>query len=383
MKLTACYKLLHLMTVFVLISGCIRQFEPEFTEYEDILVVEGSITNEHQAHTISLSRSYPLDKKNPLPEIGAIVSIMDANGNTWKLTEFTGGLYKTDTTEFEASIGEKFKLKIATRNGEEFESEFAEILSVPEIDTLSWEYQERVSIEDGSITQGVELYLNTFNPEGNTRFYRWELLETWEFRVPFVAENMLPNRTTCWKDAISEEINIASTEFLAEDRLTKHPISFVTGVTNRLAIAYSLQVKQHALVKESYNFLDQLKKINYRQGSLYDAPPAQIPGNIRNITHPEKPVLGYFFASGVTTRRLLIYRDELPDDFYISGGFPACTILEVPEGDVGSYYKQGYVLVSKYFNSQMQKWYAVLTNSISCVDCTVNGSNKKPDYWPE
>lgn len=383
MKSTSSYNILYLLTGFVLFSGCIRQFEPEFTEYEDILVVEGSITNEHQAHTISLSRSYPLDTKNPLPEIGAIVSIMDTNGNTWKLTEFTGGLYKTDTTEFEASIGEKYKLKITTRNGEEFESEFAEILSVSEIDTLSWEYQERVSIEDGSITQGVELYLNTFNPEGNTRFYRWELLETWEFRVPFVAENMLPNRTTCWKDEISEEINIASTEFFAEDRLTRHPISFVTGVTNRLAIAYSLQVKQHALVKEAYNFLDQLKKINFRQGSLYDAPPAQIPGNIRNITHPEKPVLGYFFASGVKTRRLFIYRDELPEDFYISGGFPTCTILEVPEGDVGSYYKQGYVLVSKYFNTQMQKWYAVLTNSVSCVDCTVNGSNKKPDYWPE
>ena len=52
------------------------------------------------------------------------------------LAEYTGGHYKTDPTEFEASIGEKFKLKITTRNGEEFESDFAEILPVPEIDSV-------------------------------------------------------------------------------------------------------------------------------------------------------------------------------------------------------------------------------------------------------
>jgi hypothetical protein len=377
------YGKLFLLTLSILMPACVRQFEPEFREYENILVVDGILTNERIVHTISLSRSYPLDKGNSLPEIGARVSVVNEFGNEWRLTEFSGGLYKTDTNDLVVSIGEKYRLHIITTNGEEFESDFEEILPAPEIDSVTWNYLERVSIDDGSVTQGVEFYVDTHDPLGKTRYYRWESFETWEFRVPFVAENALPNRTTCWKEDNPLEINIASSEFLVEDRLTKHPFYFLTGVSNRLAILYSLQVKQYALSKETYNYLDQLKKINYQQGSLYDTPPAQIPGNIRNLTHPEKPVLGYFIASGVSTYRVFIERNELPADFYISGGYPNCSILEVPEGDAGSYYKQGYVFVSRYYNTQMEGWYVVITNSISCVDCTVNGSNTKPAFWPE
>lgn len=374
---------LLLLTIYLLMQACVRQFEPEFTEYENILVVNGILTNEHMVHTISLSRSYPLDKRNSLPETGARVSLVNESGNEWKLTEFPDGQYKTDTNNMVVSTGDKYKLHIITKNGEEFESDVEEILPVPDIDSLTWKFKERVSIDDGSVTQGVEFFIDTHDPLGKTRYYQWELCETWEFRVPFVAENSLPNRTTCWKDDNPQEINIASSEFLVEDRLTKHPLYFLTGVSNRLAIHYSLQVKQHVLQKESYNYLDQLKKINYQQGSLYDTPPAQIQSNIRNLTHPDKPVLGYFLASGVSTRRIFIERDELPADFYISGGYPNCTILEVPEVDAGSYYAQGYVFVSLYYNTQMHGWYAVITNSVSCIDCTVNGSNTKPAYWPK
>jgi len=382
MKGIKSYIITYFLPLSFILLSCVRQFDPEFTEYEDILVVDGVITNELIPHAIMLSRSYPLDKKNPLPEIGAEVSLEDENGKTWKLIEFTGGIYRTDTNEFKAEIGERYRLHITTRNGEIFESDFADLLAVPEIDSVTWKYQERVSIYDGSVTQGVEFYVNTHNPQGTTRYYKWEFYETWEFRVPFVAENMLPNRTTCWKDENPDGIYIGSSEFLAEDGFTNHPLYFITGTTNRLAIAYSLQIKQYALLKESYNYWDQLKKLNYQQGSLYDSPPAQMPGNIRNLTHPEKPVLGYFQASGVTTRRIFILRNQLPLDFYITGGFSSCSILEVPEADAGSYYKQGYVYVSKYYNTQLQRWLTVITNSISCVDCTVSGSNTKPSFWP-
>jgi hypothetical protein len=377
------YQYLLVIAASLLTVACVRQFEPEFTEYEDILVVDGVITNEPMPHTIYLSRSYPLDKNNPLPETGAIVTLHDANGTAWYLKELTGGRYVTDTHEFQACIGEKYRLHILTAQGEAFESEFVEVLSVPEIDSVTWEYQERVSAEDGSVTQGVEFFIDTRDSLGKTRYYRWEFFETWEFRVPFVAENMLPNRTTCWKEENPEGIFIATTTFLSQDELSKQPVYFITGTTNRLAILYSLQVKQYALLKEAYNYLDQLNKLNYQQGSLYDAPPAQVPGNMKNLTHPGKPVLGYFQASGVSTRRIFIHRNELPEDFYITGGFSSCSVLDVPEGDAGSYYKQGYAFVSRYYNTMMGKWFIVVTNSISCVDCTVTGSNSKPEYWPE
>lgn len=370
------------LAMCLIMQACIREFTPTFSEYEDILVVDALITDESVPHAITLSRSYPLDKRNSLPEIGAEVIVVKEDGENWVLKENSGGIYRTDTSTFKAHIGEKYQLRIRTKNSEEFESDWVEILPVAPIDSLLWQYEERVSITDGSVTQGVGIYLYASDPLNQTRYYKWEFDETWEFRVPFIAEGGLPNRTTCWDEDKPKGIRIATTEFLAEDRLVRHPVYFITGSSNRLSIGYSLIVRQYALLKESFDYWDQLNRINYRQGSLYDAPPAQIPGNIRNLTNPGKPVLGYFQASGVATRQLFIFREELPPGFYVSGGFPNCTVIDIPATDVGSYYKLGYVLVSKYFNTQLQKEMAVLTNAVACVDCTVNGTNVKPSFWP-
>jgi hypothetical protein len=42
----------------------------------------------------------------------------------------------------------------------------------PPIDSISWKRDE----------EGVRVFVNTHNPEGNTRYYRWEFEETWEIR---------------------------------------------------------------------------------------------------------------------------------------------------------------------------------------------------------
>ncbi len=61
-------------------------------------------------------------------------------------------------------------------------------------------------------------------------------------------------------------------------------------------------------------------------GTLFDPTPTAIPGNIYCIDNPEEPVLGYFEASGVSTRRVFINRDLMPSDVFIPSDFECINV---------------------------------------------------------
>jgi hypothetical protein len=65
-----------LLSVILLISGCIKQFLPEITENQDILVVEGLITDQPGQNIIKISESMPLGiRYSPNPLSGCVVTI--------------------------------------------------------------------------------------------------------------------------------------------------------------------------------------------------------------------------------------------------------------------------------------------------------------------
>jgi hypothetical protein len=74
-------KLLRLalfFTLVLLINSCIEQFIPETTVNQNLLVVEGLITDQPGQNTIKVSTSMPLGvQSSPQPLTGCTVSISD------------------------------------------------------------------------------------------------------------------------------------------------------------------------------------------------------------------------------------------------------------------------------------------------------------------
>jgi hypothetical protein len=56
-------KYINVILVFLIISGCITQFIPETDENQELLVVEGLITDKPEVCKIKLSTSMRLGKK--------------------------------------------------------------------------------------------------------------------------------------------------------------------------------------------------------------------------------------------------------------------------------------------------------------------------------
>jgi hypothetical protein len=173
--------------------------------------------------------------------------------------------------------------------------------AVPPIDSL---FYEKVIIEATPTMvaqEGCQIYLNTNDPANQSKFYRWEYSETWEFRLPFDVLNNI-----CWISNNPNVINIKSTLGLTQDRISRYPLTFISNKTDRLNEKYSILVNQYSLNEDEYVYWEKRQKITENVGSLYDITPAALPGNIYCIENPNETVLGYFSVSAISSKRIFI-----------------------------------------------------------------------------
>jgi len=355
-----------------LLPGCITPFMPETEDARELVVVEGLITDQPGENMVKVSISQPLGEKNvSKPLTGCRVFIKDDKGAIIHLPETVPGIYHSEGS-FQGLAGRKYTLEVQADRT--YRSLPMEMKAVPPIDSV---FYEKVTLEEGSIPsynkEGCQILLNTHDPEGRCRFYRWDYAETWEFRLPFAY----PPNTRCWITNNSSVINIKSVSGLAENRIGSFPLKLITNESDRLKVRYSLLVNQYSLNEDEFVYWEKLQTISEETGSLYDVTPSSIPGNIYCVEDPAETVLGYFSVSAKTSKRVFIkdffrgivnpYADCVSDTIYgrdpIQGVNVSVWILE-----------QNWLATPAY---------TVLTNKQGCADCTVRGSLTRPDFWDQ
>ena len=366
----------------MILNGCITKFIPETNENQELLVLEGLITDQPGVNTIKISKSMPLGSiSNAEPITGCTVSISDDAQNTYSLSETEAGTYVTPI-QFRGSIGYKYTLHIKTnnsfKNSYSFESYPMEMNPVPVIDSLYYE-KKTLKSPDGfnAFAEGCQVYLDAHDPTGNCKFFRWDFTETWEFHLPF-SRAINPR---CWISDNSGSISIKNTKILAEDVINRYPLTFITAGSDRLKLRYSMMVNQYSLNEDEFTYWEKLKNITQDIGSLYDITPASIPSNIFCVENPAEKVLGYFSVSAKSSKRFFI-KDNfrgLPDlylncidDSIFSNSNPYIANLN-----------ETIWILDQNLPPGMPPFYTTITYSRGCADCTARGTNVEPDYMKD
>jgi len=384
-----------LISSLLLLNSCITQFIPQTNEDKELLVVEGLITDQPDTNTIKLSKSLPLGKRsvaNPLK--GCIVTISDDLGNTFSLMETAAGTYVTDPANFQGAIGRFYTLHInanIANNNHNYESYPTELKPVPPIDSV---YYEKVTLQENngiSTQEGCQIYLNTHDPINQTKFYRWEYSETWEFHLPY---NLVPNEQ-CWISSNSDVINIKNTSIFEEVRINRYPLIFISNQTDRLNIEYSVLVNQYSMNEDEYLYWEKLQNISEQVGGLYDLIPSSVPSNISCIDDPNEKVLGYFSVSARSSKRIFIkdrfsglidlYTNCIGDTIFNGDFIPDLNISSwiIEEGSI---HPTAWIigpggLLQQIFLSPIP--YVIITYDHVCADCTVRGTKIEPDFWKD
>jgi hypothetical protein len=360
------------------------------------LVVEGIINTGDGLTTIKLSRNVRLsDSVNTKPELNATVSIeSDATPEGTSLGQLTdngNGTYTIIASGI--SPANKYRLRIVTSTGKVYLSDFVPVKNSPPIDSLSFQV----------MSNGVQVYSATHDPANNTRYYRWDYSETWIVHSDYESiyeavttpTDTIINRPakdqiyTCYTSAASTSIVLNSSAKIAQDVIVHNPVVFVGSTSEKLKTEYSVTVTQYALTADAFNYWQLLKKNTELLGSIFDAQPSQIGGNIHSVDNPSELVIGYISAGASTQKILFIGNSSTPQVWTrtIPSPYNDCVIDSLyyvgpitHKNDVAALYAGGEIPILPIVDPhEIIVGFAV--SSDYCVDCRFRGTNVRPAFW--
>ncbi|MCR9228383.1 MAG: DUF4249 domain-containing protein [Flavobacteriaceae bacterium] len=423
------------------LGACLDELEIETLGEEEqtaALVVEAVLTDQVITQKVYLSRSSlrldletdtiynpyiplgsrPIDSVDM--EAGATVRVMGDNGVEYQFTEGDEGIYFSDEP-FALDSGVGYTLDITTRNGLEYESD---PLVVEGKSQLTNVYAERAISDTGE--EGIAIYVDSRPQEGNTQFYRYTYEETYKVVSPywvgvdFELTNYDPcalpfptydleivprevQNQVCYNTVSSTSIEQFSTSGSPEREISKHMVRFIGKDNFIISERYSILVQQQVQSSDAYSFYETLKNFSKSDNIFSQIQPGAIIANVNRKDGNQENVLGYVEAVGVSDQRLFFdFDDFFPDDELPVFPFN-CNILTAQESHQSycnpnpnpsrcalSLIERIDLGVVSYV-SQYDEDLAPLGECVGpyvfvpriCGDCTLLGSNVKPDFWIE
>lgn len=367
----------------VIFSNCIEPYQPPTSSNNpNYLVIDATANSNEGSASVNLLRTTTLTSlENPARETGAFVSIQNDKGESWKLNASENGLYSTTGINFTSE--NKYRLYIKTINNKEYQSDFTSVKITPEIDSVNW------------VIEGDELKINvnTHDLSGKSRYYKWNCVETYEYvskyASSYIIENgMVYSRPTekfidkCWKTNLLNQILIGNTNRLSEDRVNNFNLKVILSNDIRISKKYSLLVHQISITEQAYTYWLNVKKTTESLGGLFDPLPAQVIGNIYSISDPNEPVIGYFSAGSLATKRIFIDASKLPRGFFnYIGSFCPIDTLELEL--IPKITNPDVLIAPVYFPGGPPVLRGYSTSSPHCIDCRILGGGvvTKPDFW--
>src|ERR1700722_17573378 len=321
----------NIFLLLPLINGlsCRQPYFPSVAKSNlNYLVVDGTILNGADTTTITLSRTQNLTDSSYVltGETGAQVSVIGENAETYPLIETGNGNYIAP--QLNLNYNETYQLKIIRSNGNVYLSDSIPVKQTPPIDSVSWK-------DDSAL---MHFFVTTHDPSNNTRYYRWNYTETWQYRSTYFSKLIYQNGTlrertpaenvyNCWSSANSTAILTGTSDALSQDIIYEQPILddslftflypvnhqlILPGLSQKFTIEYSILVNQYAITEAAYAFWQNLKLNTEGLGGLFSPEPSsQIPGNIHCVTNPKQPVIGYITASTLQQKRIFINHFDL------------------------------------------------------------------------
>ncbi len=402
-------KRLNIIAFLLLLFNCTEPFTVVTENFEDVLVVEATITDELKTQEIKLSRTIALEEgSEPNYVTSAQVSIEGSNSMVYNFEHTAYGVYES-VIPFQAEQGVSYQLKIVV-NGKKYNSTIQILPPKVEIEQV---YAELIEIEKGV---GVQVFVDSETTPQNANYFRYEYEETYQI----IARNYFPldlrlepedwasdadagflcsklpvwvlrpqNERICYLDDVSNDIFITSINGVNESRVLKYPIRFIKADDHLIRDRYSILVKQFVQSADANNFYRILKELGDDESLLIDNQPGFVQGNIFYEENKNEKVIGFFEVSSMSTKRLFFdYKDfeierkprypfecEIREFNFLATGPPSSE-----QDERASLYNLLSNFGYKFYGQDMCN---ILITNKECGDCTSFASAEKPLFWED
>lgn len=319
--------MLKRFTCLLLISlcSCIDPVDFKFNDQLEHLVVEAKFTNQPAVNYVKLSRSSPYDYIYDQLVEGASVYITSEEGEYIEFLPKKSGYYYPDP-EIKGSIGHTYTLHIVTSAGKNYQSSPVTIKEEVTIDSVYFKYDEVWTVipgkRDKELLPGYKVLIDFQDPAGQDNFYRWSYQSLYEVHtqpwdhvkiVPPLGD--VPDPKDCCEICYvkeSEEMLVVHSDRLTNGQKVIRQEIFFIPFQKFLTNKYKLQLYQHSISQEAFNFFKVIAEQHESTGTVFDPPPSEAKGNIFSVDNEEEQVIGIFDAAALSSIEITLNRQEIP-----------------------------------------------------------------------
>ncbi len=403
------------MLIIVLGTACTVPYDFNPNSYEEVLVIEGQLTNQTKSHKVRLSYSYRIGADSTRTINDAHVYFEELDGGHVQLESIGNGEYLTQDS-FQGNNGSSYRLVVKLADDSQFESDFITLTDSPKIDSIYGHYATLAFSDQSHNDGGIQFFLDTHDENNVARFFRYEYDETWLVKAPFPSQYDVDTAThidwdpvttqlvekkdtfvvqrdrllgTCYEYNQSQELNIGTSAGNSINTLIEHPITFVSQTSPKLRSRYSILVRQYAISEDAFFYYRKIKENNESGGTLFDSQTGTVNGNIRNSKDPNQTVLGFFEVSGFAEKRGFFNPNEFEDPFVPPEYRYSCTyggaiLLETDSAArfVFEQYERRQIFGINTGGGPIEQGTAIILNTY-CTSCYQFADTVKPAYWTD
>lgn len=352
--------LLGLLIIVFTLETCIEPFDFEAETTDQLLVVDGQFVLGGKQQQLRLTRSSTFGTGPGTPITNAQIQLFDDLGQVESFEPIGSGFYQLNGNRLKGEVGRNYFIEIVLPDGEVYQSYPQTMPPLVKITDLSFHYDTiEVFNQSGVLIEQsvIEILVDTpIKVNGEPVRLRWETEEVYAF--PEIPLNDFDRPDTCYitKETDPQNIKIISSLDNQAEKLEDFSVAtkFFAAESPEFRGRHYFTVIQYALTQQSFEFWEQVQTIADREGSLFDAPPGVVNGNIFNVNDEKEIVLGNFtVASSDTIRRFLD-----PLDIF-----------------------RNFFLIQFCVESDDQQ--VLNANPSVCFTCTelINSTLEKPDWW--
>ena len=353
---------LLLLNMALLLANCIQEInfqEPEANK--DELVISGNITNLGGKQILKLTRPGDYNKQYFDPVKEAVIILTDDMGNSWQYLEYD----RPDTSHFYflnnfmGVPGRSYALGVSLPNGQHFLCPAQQMPNPLPLDSM-WMVGEQVPLvrSNGSVVQEPHavMYAAAKRPlQGKAPFVRWDADAVFIFNEIIKIYDPFATQHQCFITSYFNGQNLQLYDF--NDLQAGGSIEKYIGkkyIDNAFDHRICFNLYQLTISEEAYRYWQKVAQTLAANGTIFDAPPGPIRGNLLQDGDPSKPALGFFEVAGADIRREFLQSGALGLEF--------------------SY-------LNNYCEYDWSRWPPV--NHKECDNCLIlpNSTLEIPEYW--
>jgi hypothetical protein len=327
--------------IFILgIISCKKPYDPHIDTGQQVLVVDGFLSNVPGTNYVSLSWATPFNKSvTPFLIRNARVSLTDNTVNVIYYKEYAPGYYKPLDVSFAGVINKPYTLKVETPDGKTYVSKPEVLMPLLSPVKVSGGYnRHEVLVDDPmggvdkQVTDICEVFYDFASDQGSTPRFRFTSSQLIEY---IIYKELIPPKDLkagylfyCWLTEFDNTLRFTNEKYPTSSvDITKQTVCITTPDSyisvpdmNLRTMTYSdslvktleykriIKINQYRLNTDSYAYYKGIESQSAAEGKMFDPLTTQLYGNMTCKSDASQLVLGLFEVSSLSTRSYAISR---------------------------------------------------------------------------